>query len=72
MNRLAIYLKNEGSIYFCAVSKTDILFDIAILQLDDPATVLGISLTVGNLNDGHAFFIQLLEEVHDSFSLLGV
>src|SRR5438045_3400562 len=43
-----------------------------VAQLDDAIAVAGVFFRVRDLNDGRAFGIQFLKELHDLFALTGV
>lgn len=49
-----------------------ILSDIAIFEPDDPFSVSGKLLVMGNLDNGHTFVIQGLQGFHNHFALVGM
>src|SRR6185437_5153931 len=48
------------------------IVDSSVQQIDDTRTVLGVLFRVGYLDDGHSFFVQLFEQLHDLFALAGI
>src|SRR5206468_777172 len=44
----------------------------AVAQLNHPLSIRCIFLRVRDLNDGHAFVIELAKQLHDFFALTGV
>src|SRR6266566_2592142 len=44
----------------------------AVAQLNDPLAVRRVLLRMRDLNDGHAFIIELAKQLHDFFALTGV
>ncbi len=43
-----------------------------VFNLDDPIPIRRVGFRVGDLNDGRPLIVELLEDAHDLFGLVGV